>query len=496
MKLRRRQFLQSAAAGMLAASLPTHLFAADRLRKPNVLFIMADDLGWRDTGAYGSLYFDTPNIDRLASRGMLFTQAYASAPSCTPSRYALMTGLHPARTGITHIPWFNQFIGKTWPIYSLEAPPIPDRLPADVDTIAHMFKRAGYATGQWGKWHMGNPPAEFGFDMGGEHKSGIHDFPGASTAPRDNNREVWDKYLKEFPDLKEGEYAEAELVNKALEFIGEHREQPWFYYYDPLLVHTPILNRQKWLIDKYTQRFQEMGVTDVNPTYGAMVETLDWTVGRLIDGLEKLGLHEDTMIIFTSDNGGLEENVGWPYLVTENAPLHAGKVSLYEGGIRVPLIVDWPGVTEPASKSNALVQTIDFFPTFLEILGASKKDSQRLDGVSLVPILGGRKESLRGEAFWHFPHFVNLSKRRPVNRISPYVGVLRQGDWKLMLHYSDESVELYNLSQDIGEEHDLSWDLPEKATAMKGRLKKLLEEYGARMPVANPNFQPNGKVIR
>lgn len=463
---------------------------------PNVLVIMADDLGWRDLGCYGSPYFDTPNIDALARQGTLFTNAYAAAPTCTPSRYAFLTGQHPARTGITNIPWFNQFIGKTWPMYALEAPHVPERLDGDVTTIAHVLQARGYATGQWGKWHMGNTPAEFGFDQGASGKSGIHDFPGASTAPRESNQHVWDKYLSEFPSLDTGEFQQCELVDKALSFIDAHRDQPWFYYYDPLLVHTPILSRHKWLIDKYTERFDEMGVTDINPTYAAMVETLDWTVGEILAGLERMGERDETIIIFTSDNGALVENIHWPRHVSSNDPLYGGKVSLHEGGIRVPLIVQWPGRTAPGTASHVPNTTTDLYPTILDMTGAPAPAGWTLDGESLAPALDGTGTVERDALFWHFPHFNNFRNVRHDERVSAFEGVIREGDWKLVVSYTDGSTLLFNLADDIGERTDLADEYPEVAERLKTRLGAELSAVNARMPVPNPNYDPATGVKR
>lgn len=456
-----------------------------RSHRPNVLFIMVDDLGWSGLGCYGSPFFDTPNIDRLAERGLLFTDAYSSAPSCTPTRNAFLTGQHPARTGITHIPWFNQH--RTAPRYSVRSPIIPDKMEGPVVTIAHLLQQNGYATGQWGKWHMNNTPEEFGFDMGGDRKYGIHDFPGASTAPRDNNRDVWDRYLTEFPDLEYGEYLGCELVDKAIEFITAHKDQPWFYLYDPFLVHTPILSRHKWLIDKYTERFEKMGVTNVNPTYAAMTETLDWTVGEIMGAIEKLGLLEDTIVFFTSDNGAVQGIHHFPFQVTDNHPLYGGKVSMHEGGIRVPLLIVWPGVIPAGVRTSAVVDTLDFYPTIATMTGARLDPEWILDGEDLTPLLRGERGLERESIFWHFPHFVTRANAWD-DRYTDYVGVIRRGEWKLMLRYEDDGIELYNLVKDIGETQDRSMEFPELARSMKAELQRNLKEKGAAMPDANPGY--------
>lgn len=276
-------------------------------------------------------------MDKLAEQSLLFTDAYSPSPACTPSRFAVLTGQSPARTGITHIPYFN-----TWPTrhdVALRSPHIPSRVPDSIRTLAHQLKERGYVTGQGGKWHMDHSQEEFGFDVG-HTGHGIHEFEGASTTRRDNNQQVWDRYENEFPDLAEGEYLECELVTRANRFIRENRDRPWFYYYDPFLVHTPILNRHKWLIDKYAARFEQMGVDWVSPTYAAMVETMDHTVGQILAELDRQGLRENTIVIFSSDNGGVAELHAHPFNVGDNSPLFHGKVSMYEGGMRVPLLID------------------------------------------------------------------------------------------------------------------------------------------------------------
>lgn len=477
MKTTLQKLTALSASFLLAAPWASLQAEAPSEKKPNILFILADDLGWSSLGCYGSKYYDTPNIDRLAKQSLRFTDAYAPSPACTPSRFAILTGQSPARTGVTHIPFFNR-----WPTrhdVALKSPQIPNRVPDNLRTIAHQLRERGYVTGQGGKWHMDNTQEEFGFDV--FHKGyGIHDFPGASTTRKDNNQKIWDRFENEFPDLKPGEFAECDLVNRAKTFINENKDRPWFYYYDPFLVHTPILNRQKWLIDKYRKRFDEMGV-EINPTYAAMIETLDWTVGQILDEVDRLGLRENTIVIFSSDNGGVEELHHYPYVVGDNSPLLHGKVSMYEGGIRVPLLVDWPGVTKPDTVTDAPVDLIDLYPTILEIAGASLPKGQVIDGTSLVSLLRGDESFKRGPLYWHYPHIVTPNKRFP-KRNTHFVGVTRQGDWKLILSYEDDSLELYNLREDLGETTNLAASQPERAQQMKADLQKWLNSVGARMP--------------
>ena len=442
----------------------------------NVLLILADDLGAHDLGCDGGRYYDTPNLDRLAAEGMRFTRAYAAAPSCTPTRVALLTGQAPARSGITHVA-----AAEDVPASSPMLPPKgygSKTIPSPNSSLAGIMKRHGYATGQWGKWHMPGEPDQLGFQQGGNFKMGIHDFPGASVARTPETEAAWVQYTTAFPDLAPGEYAEDEITDKAIEFIKTHRGKPWFYYCDPFLVHTPILSRQKWLIDKYTARFGEMGATKVNATYGAMVETLDWCVGRLLDTLDELGLRENTIVIFTSDNGGLETNWSWPSPVTDNDPLRGGKVSLFEGGLRVPLIVRWPGVVAPGTTCDAPVSTCDFFPTIAQATGTTPDPDHTLDGESLVPLLTQKSDQLRRDAlYWHFPHD---------SRWHRFSGAIREGRWKMILSYGNEGTALYDLDADPAETTDLSAEHPERAAALEARLRDWLKDVGAMMPVPNP----------
>jgi len=466
-----------AAAQDTTASNPAENMPLAANGKPwNVLLVLADDLGAHDLGCDGGRYYDTPNLDRLAAEGMRFTRAYAAAPSCTPTRVALLTGQAPARSGITHVA-----AAENAPASSPLLPPKGygrKTIPSPESSLASVMKRHGYATGQWGKWHMPGQPEKLGFQQGGNFKRGIQDFPGASGARTPETEAAWVQYTTEFPDLAPGEYAEDEITDKAIGFIKAHRDKPWFYYCDPFLVHTPILSRQKWLIDKYTARFEEMGATNVNATYGAMVETLDWCVGRLLDTLDELGLRDNTIVIFTSDNGGLETNWSWPSPVTDNDPLRGGKVSLFEGGLRVPLIVRWPGVVAPGTTCAVPVSTCDFFPTITEATSAAPDPDHPLDGESLVPLLTQKSNQLRRDAlYWHFPHD---------SRWHRFSGAIREGPWKMILSYGNEGTALYDLEADPAETADLSAEHPERAAALEARLKDWLKDVGAAMPRPKP----------
>lgn len=443
---------------------------------PNIIIVHVDDLGWTDLGCFGSEYYETPHIDRLAAEGMSFTNAYAAAAVCSPSRAALLTGHYPARLGITD--WIRaRFNGDAWepgspiPEYELAAsrrlstPVNQPYLPHEEITIAEHLKPAGYATAHIGKWHLGREdwyPGSQGFDF----NIGGCDFgqPPSYFDPYENER------VKGIPTLaprREGEYLTEREEDEAAEFIRAHRDQAFFLYYAPYAVHTPIQAKPE-VEAKYEAREK---TNHTNPAYAAMVESVDDAVGRILETLEELKLTKRTLILFTSDNGGLEP-------VTDNAPLRDGKGSPYEGGIRVPLIVRWPGLIPSGSRSDVHVSSIDHFPTVADVAGVPLNHS--VDGQSLWPTMSGVAESENRDLFWHFPHY-------RYNQVGPY-SIVRSGDWKLIRYYDPEPygvnrVELFNLAKDVREEHDFAGDQVEKANELEALLDAWLESVGARMPV-------------
>ncbi|MDQ3623234.1 MAG: sulfatase [Verrucomicrobiota bacterium] len=438
--------------------------------KPNVVLILADDLGWRDLACYGSDLHETPHLDQLAREGMRFTQNYSACTVCSPTRAALMTGKYPARLHITD--WIP---GQMPDNPRLLVPDWTRHLPPEETTMAEVFQSAGYATASIGKWHLGDTPyypEQHGFDL---------NVAGTSKAsPATGYFAPWK--IPTLPEGRDGDYLTDRLGEEAVKFIERHRNRPFFLYLPHFAVHTPIQARKE-LIEKYRARPRE-GLTHGNAVYAAMIESLDGTVGRIRARLEELQLSDRTIIVFTSDNGG-------HLPTTSNKPLRLGKASAYEGGVRVPLIVHWPGVTKPGSVSDTPVITMDLFPTLLEMAGLSVPGSQSetgaagRDGVSLVPLLRGTGAVERTELFWHYPHHQHYQRGGAM----PY-GAIRSGDFKAIEFFNDMRVELYNIREDPGEQRDLAAALPKKAEELGARLHTWRKEAGAQMPAPNPKYDP------
>ena len=470
----RRDFLKTLALGAAAAPLAAR--PAPRAAKPNIIFILIDDLGWADLGCQGSRFYETPNIDRLAARGVRFTDAYTCAANCAPTRASLMTGKYTPRHGVFTV-------GDSWrgPHHARKLIPVANKVtlaPEEI-TIPEALKPAGYDCAHMGKWHLGKPgvagPIEQGFDLNvGGTQAGSP--PGGYFLP---NR------LK-LQGAKKGQYLTDYLTDRAVQFIEENKDRPFFLYLSHYAVHAP-LQAKKSLIAKYHNKkpWHQQG----NPVYAAMIESVDQSVGRVVAKLEELGLTENTIIFFTSDNGGVGYQRtdlkfrGW----TDNYPLRGGKGQFYEGGIRVPLIVVWPGVTEAGSTCDEPVITVDFFPTILEMTGAPRPRGKVLDGQSIVPLLKRSGRLRRESIFWHFPCY--LQARHGQLRTSP-VSVIRRGRYKLLWFYEDDHVELYDVAEDIGEQRELSKRFPEKAAELHRRLKEWLREVSAPMPKPNPAYRP------
>ncbi len=415
--------------------------------KPNIVLVLADDLGINDLHCYGRQDHSTPNLDRLASQGMRFRCAYTTQPICSPSRAALMTGLCPARLHLT-----NYLPGRPdAPSQHLLQPRIEGQLPLEETTIAEVLKRAGYATGLFGKWHLGDrgfSPREQGFD--------VAVMPPATTPP---TPETGGK----------GEY----LISHAAEkFITENRDKPFFCYVAHNCPHIP-LSAIPDLVTKNHQAF--------NPAYAAMIETLDDSVGQLMKKVETLGLADQTIFIFTSDNGGLHvlESPDGP--ATHNTPFRAGKGYLYEGGLREPLIVRWPSVVKPATTCDTPVVLTDLVPTLLEAVGIDTvKEVGPLDGVSISPFFKGEPLPPR-TLYWHFPNYTNQGGRP--------AGAIRDGDWKLIEQFEDDSTELYDLANDPSEMHNLAISNSARVDELRGKLKTWRAQVGAQMPSPNLKFE-------
>jgi arylsulfatase A-like enzyme len=441
--------------------------------RPNIVLIVADDLGWADLGCYGSRYHRTPHLDRLAQQGMRFTQAYASCPVCSPTRAALMTGKYPARLNLTD--WLP---GRPdMPSQKLLRPVFRQELPLEETTLAERLQSAGYVTASIGKWHLGGPgfePQRQGFDVniaGDEAGS-----PRSYFAPFQRGGRFIPG-LKQAPD---GEYLTDRLTAEAEKFIEQNRERPFFLYLPHYAVHIPMQAKPA-LIAKY-EALPKPAMPQNNPVYAAMLESLDESAGRVLQKLEDLKLADRTVVIFTSDNGGLATNEGPHTPATSNAPLREGKGYLYEGGIRVPLIISWPGMTRPASVCDVPVCSIDLVPTIRGTLNLAPA-ADPVDGVSLTPLL---RESGRLEArplFWHYPHYSNQG-------VQPG-GAIRDGDDKLIEFFETGRLELFDLKTDPGESTNLIDRFPEKAARLADHLREWRRSVGASEMRPNPDYAPN-----
>lgn len=446
---------------VLAGATPFHASAA-QARKPNFIFILVDDMGWTDLGCQGSKFYETPNIDRLASQSMRFTQAYSACTVCSPTRAALMTGKYPARLHVT-----DWIAGHVRPYAKLKVPDWTMHLALEERTIAEALKEADYATASIGKWHLGGPeffPEKQGFDVNiGGRDSGS---PASYFSPYAN---------PSLPDGPKGEFLSDRLTDEALKFIERNKARPFFVYLPHYAVHTPLAGKPE-VVAKYERKADPQNPQH-NAKYAALVESVDDSVGRIMSKLDELGLAENTVIFFTSDNGGLLLNN-----VTSNFPLRAGKGSAYEGGVRVPLFVKWPGMTKPGSMCDTPVITPDFHPTMLQMAGLKPAKHQVIDGESIVPLLRQRGGLRRDMIYWHYPHY------HP-GGATPY-SAIRRGDWKLIEFFEDNHVELYNLREDIGEQNDLAVKLPDRTNQLREKLHTWRKKVGAQLPTANPGYDP------
>lgn len=444
-------------------------FAADTPR-PNVIFVLIDDLGWTDFACFGSDLYQTPQLDRLAEEGMKFTAAYSACTVCSPSRAAFLTGKYPARLHITD--WIP---GQMPANPKMLVPDWTKHLPYDEVTIAELFKQAGYNTASIGKWHLGDEqyyPEKHGFDINiaGTHRPE----PPSYIAPYKSPKVP--EGIPTLPDGPDGEYITDRLAEEAVQFMTRSKDKPFFLYLPHFAVHLPIQGRPD-LFEKY-KAVKRAGLRHQNAGYAAMVESVDMSIGRIRQALADLKIADRTILIVTSDNGGRVPT-------TSNVPLRAGKGSAYEGGVRVPLIVHWPGVTKPGTTSDVPVITIDYYPTIAEIAGLSLDSKHRPDGESIVPLLKQTGTLQRDALFWHYPHHQHYQQEGAM----PYSAV-RQGDYRLVEFFDDDHVELYDLKNDVGERHDLSTAMPEKAKELRARLSAWRKAVGAQLPTPNPNYDP------
>ncbi|MGE3310110.1 MAG: sulfatase-like hydrolase/transferase [Limisphaerales bacterium] len=453
--------------------------ASDAGRPLNVVLIVVDDLGAQDLGVTGSRFHETPNIDRLAAEGMRFTQAYSACTVCSPSRAAILTGMHPARLKVTD--WIK---GHDYPKAKLRPPAWTQQLPKEQITLAERLGPGTDVPAQLrdtlhlGKWHLGSAgfePERQGFqeNLGGDHRGQ----PPSYFSPY---------RLARLTDGPIGEYLTDREGLEAAEFITKHRDVPFFLNYWPYSVHTPLQGKPN-LIEKYRAKAATVGGGQTNATYAAMIESLDDAVGRILEAIMQSGIADRTLIVFSSDNGGLVLGKNPP---TSNAPLRSGKGSPYEGGHRVPLIVKWPGVTVPGSVSAEPVMGIDLHPTILDAVGFPSDyiAKCRFDGVSLAPLLRNPAASLGREAIhWHYPHY------HP-GGATPYAAI-RAGDWKLIQYYEDGRQELFNLANDPGETTNLADAQPDRVIQLCRSLTNWQNARGAQWPMSNPDWEPKPLTV-
>lgn len=459
--------------------------------RPNVVLILADDLGGKDLGCYGSTFHRTPHLDRLAAGGVRFDFAYSACPVCSPTRAALMTGRWPARLHLTD--WLP---GRgDLPSHKLKRPAFRQELPLEEQTLAEILRAAGYATASIGKWHLGGvgfEPTKQGFDLNvaGDHTG----TPLSYFAPYRRSVKGADVYMPGLENAPEGEYLTDRLTAEAVKFIEANRSRPFFLYVPHNAVHTPLKAKAE-LVAKYPAATTFRGAQN-NPIYAAMLESLDEGVGRILKALDDLKLSERTIVVFTSDNGGLSVMEGMNTPATSNAPLREGKGFLYEGGIRVPLLVRGPGVRAGAVSSLPAC-SVDILPTLLELCGVTRQPSDvgelaRLDGVSLAAELKGTGKVDRDALYWHYPHYANQGSRPG--------GAVREGEYKLIESYESGRRELFHVVKDVGESQNLVEREPQLAERMAAKLASWRESVGAQMPSPNPAYLPNpqaqdGKIV-
>jgi len=453
--------------------------------KPNVLFILADDLGYHDLSCMDSEYYETPNIDRIAHEGMIFTNGYAACQVCSPSRASIMTGQFPARHGITD--WIGARTGEEWRkqgrFNKLLPPEYVHNLPSEYITLPEALKEAGYKTFFAGKWHLGDEgswPEDHGFDInkGGWDRGGP---VGGFYAPWENPR---------LPSGPDGESLTMRLAHETAEFMKAHQDTSFFAFLSFYAVHAPLQTTQeKWT--KYRQKAEEMGIAETsfemghflpirqvqdNPVYAGLVETMDDAVGVVLNALEELGLADNTIVIFTSDNGGVSAGDAF---ATSNLPLRGGKGYQFEGGIREPYFIKMPGLIKAGSTSDVPVSGTDFYPTILDLIGEKQLPHEHADGISLLPVIQGKAMEER-PLIWHYPHYGNQGGEPS--------SIIRLGEWKLIHYYEDGREELYNLSTDPEETTDLSGENSALAKQLSEQLFAFLNEVGARFPEKDPEY--------
>ncbi|MFC1737023.1 sulfatase [Candidatus Hydrogenedentota bacterium] len=485
-------------------------------RRPNIVFFLVDDMGWMDTTVYGSKYYETPSMERLAKRSMMFTDAYTASPLCSPTRSSIMSGKYPARTGLTSAAGHlaprsddaSRYPEKTAAKNKMILPRTRRFLHTEEYTIAEALRDGGYRTAHIGKWHLGLEPRHWPEEQGFEVS--FH------AAPDPGPRKYFSPYLWDkgtVTDGPEGEYITDRITDEALKFVEEHRDEPFLLHLWQYGVHGPWEAKEEYT--KYFAKKKDPRGKQGNPIMASMLKSVDESLGRLMDKLDELKLTENTIIIFFSDNGGnIHSNLptdskaikamkmdkstlqrqrieAWRHYAgdlppTNNYPLRKGKAWIYEGGTRVPLMISWPGTVEPGSKCSEVVSSVDFYPTMLKMSGVSPNKEQLVDGESIVPLLKQTGTLKRDAIFCYFPH------GGPTRPAGVYV---RRGDWKLIRWYltgpdNPEEFELYNLKDDISETKNLAKEMPERVKELNALIDAHLKETGAAVPIPNPAYDP------
>lgn len=454
---------------------------------PNVLFILADDLGYHDLSCMGSRYYETPNIDRIAREGIVFTNGYATCQVCSPSRASLMTGRFPARHGITD--WIGARTGEAWREAGrhnqLLPPEYIHQLPAELVTLPEVLQENGYHTFFAGKWHLGNEgswPTDHGFEI---NKGGWE-----VGSPRGGYFSPWEN--PNLPNRRDGENLSLRLAEETADFIRNKDERPFFAFLSFYAVHGPIqTTREKW--SKYRDKAEKLGIAESafemghflpirqvqdNPVYAGLVEMMDDAVGIVLAALEETGLDQNTLVVFTSDNGGVAAGDAY---ATSNLPLRAGKGYQFEGGIREPYFIKVPWMEINSPEIDVPVTGADFYPTILDLLDLPLRPDQHLDGVSLVPLMEGKEIASRS-LYWHYPHYGNQGGEP--------ASMIRRGHWKLIHYYEDGRDELYNLQDDLQEQNNVQADHPDIAGSLRAELFGYLEAVGANYPLPDPLYNP------
>jgi len=464
----RREFLRASLALAAASPAPAQL----EKRQPNIVLFLVDDLGWMDLGCQGSSFYETPRTDQLAQQGMRFTNAYSACPVCSPSRAALMTGKYPGSVGFTgHI---TAILRHRYKKHGRVIPPDDYMFLRERETtLAEALQPAGYVSASMGKWHLGSEqywPEKQGFDLnvaGYDHGS-----PPSHFYPYTKPGQEWNSRVPTLDGGEPGEYLTDRLTDEAVRFIEDQHDTPFFLYLTHYAVHTP-LEAPADLVHKYERKL-ENDDSQFSAVYAAMIEKVDESLGCVLDTLERLDVRDDTIVIFTSDNGGTQA-------ATRNTPLREGKGYLYEGGIRVPLIASWPGRIEPGSECDVAVNGADLYPTITEIAGGRARPGQT-DGRSLWPLLEGGDEAEPRDLYWYYPHYSPQAKEPSA--------AIRSGRHKLIEHYDPPSIELYDLESDIGEQRNLADDQPIRAAELHERLRRWISDTVPIRHRINPSYDP------